>query len=155
MHLSVLKNGIIVPEWYTQAGWLRYNINNNRLFSDEMEVSEFLMQFENISSLWVQMPCFRDGYKPKKVYPKSLRKKSSCCRYKQRVTGDCIMKVHRFQFEVMWLMLAVLGCWARLRKNIGLIQQLIRQESLQKKPPSPIQIRPPPLFAWVESSHIK
>ena len=60
------------------------------------------------------------------------------------------MKIHRFQLEVVWLMLAALSCWATFKENNELIQLMIRQESLQKRPPSPNQIRPPPLFALGE-----
>jgi len=60
------------------------------------------------------------------------------------------MKIHTYIIEVMWLMLAVLDSWAYATKLSVLTQQLIGQESLQKKPPSPNQIRPPPLFALGE-----
>jgi len=56
------------------------------------------------------------------------------------------MKVHKYQFEVMWLVLAVLGCWAASGNVIGLPHQPRRQDGFQKKTHSPIQIRPPPLF---------
>ena len=58
------------------------------------------------------------------------------------------MKVHVYQIEVMWLMLAVLGFWARFKEKHELTQRLIKRKSLHKKPPLPNQIRPPPLFAW-------
>jgi len=58
------------------------------------------------------------------------------------------MKIHRYQIEVMWLILAVLGNWAYADKLGVLAHQLIMQESLQKKPPFANKIRPPPLFGW-------
>ena len=58
------------------------------------------------------------------------------------------MKIHRFQIEVIWLILAVLGSWAYATKLGVLAHQLIKQESLQNKPPFANQIRPPPLFDW-------
>jgi uncharacterized protein YneF (UPF0154 family) len=48
--------------------------------------------------------------------------------------------------EIMWLILAVLGCWVYADKLGVLIHRLIIQESLQNKPPFANQIRPPPLF---------
>jgi hypothetical protein len=75
-----------------------------------------------------------------------LRKKLRFDRYKLMVFKGLIMKIHKFQFEVMWLMLAVLGCWATFKNKRELARKLIRRESLQKKPPSPNQIRPPPLL---------
>ncbi len=56
------------------------------------------------------------------------------------------MKVHKYQVEVMWLMLAVSVCWGAAAQMSGFTHQPIKQDNLQKKPPSPIQIRPPPLF---------
>jgi hypothetical protein len=44
------------------------------------------------------------------------------------------------------LMLAILGCWSAFENNSELARKLVRRESLQNKPPSPNQIRPPPLF---------
>ena len=58
------------------------------------------------------------------------------------------MKVHAYMIEVMWLMLAVLSSWAYAAKLGVLINQLIIQESLQKKPPFTNQIRPPPFLDW-------
>ena len=58
----------------------------------------------------------------------------------------CIMKVHRYQIEVMWLIFALLGIWMYAGKLSVLIHRLIRQKSLQKKPLFVNQIRPPPLF---------
>lgn len=58
------------------------------------------------------------------------------------------MKIHRYQIEVIWLILAVLGSWAYVAKLGVLAHKLITQESLQKKPPFANQIRPPPLFGW-------
>jgi hypothetical protein len=60
--------------------------------------------------------------------------------------GARVMKVHKYQFEVMWLVLAVLGCWAASGNVIELPHQPRRQDGFQKKTHSPIQIRPPPLF---------
>jgi hypothetical protein len=60
------------------------------------------------------------------------------------------MKIHTYLIEVMWLMLAVLGSWVYTAKLGVLVHHLIMQESLQNKPPSPNQIRPPPLFALGE-----
>lgn len=57
-----------------------------------------------------------------------------------------MMKVHKYQIEVMWLILAVLGCWMAAGTVNGLTRQPIRQNSYQKKLHSPIQIRPPPLL---------
>jgi hypothetical protein len=75
-----------------------------------------------------------------------LRKKKRLGRYRLMVFKGLIMKIHRFQFEVMLLMLAVLDCWAAFENNRELVRKLIRRESLQNKPPSPNQIRPPPLL---------
>jgi hypothetical protein len=58
------------------------------------------------------------------------------------------MKVHRYQIEVIWLVLAVLGSWAYAAKLGVLAHQLIKQERLQNKIPFANQIRPPPLFGW-------
>ena len=58
------------------------------------------------------------------------------------------MKVHAYMIEIMWLILAVLGSWMYAAKLGVLAYQLIKQESLQKKPPFANQIRPPPLFGW-------
>jgi len=48
--------------------------------------------------------------------------------------------------EVMWLILAVLGSWVYAAKLGVLIHHLIKQESLQNKPPFTNKIRPPPIF---------
>lgn len=55
------------------------------------------------------------------------------------------MKVHRYQIEVMWSMLIILNFWVEFDNMCELQHQLGVQESLQKRPPSPNQIRPPPL----------
>jgi len=58
------------------------------------------------------------------------------------------MKVHTYTFEVMWLILAVLGSWADVDKLGVFAHHLIVQESLLNKPPFTNKIRPPPLFSW-------
>ena len=57
------------------------------------------------------------------------------------------MKAHKYQVEVMWLVLAVLGYWMATEKMGEFVHQPIGQDGLQKKPLLPIHIRPPPLFA--------
>ena len=61
--------------------------------------------------------------------------------------GGQSMKVHKYQLEVMWLVLAVLGFWVAADHMGEFVHKPIRQDGLQKKPLSPIHIRPPPLFA--------
>lgn len=56
------------------------------------------------------------------------------------------MKVHRYQIEVMWLILAVLGSWVDVDGLSGLPNQPIWHKSLQNKPPFTNQIRPPPFL---------
>ena len=57
------------------------------------------------------------------------------------------MKAHKYQVEVMWLVLAALGYWMATEKMGEFVHQPIGQDGLQKKPLLPIHIRPPPLFA--------
>lgn len=61
--------------------------------------------------------------------------------------GGHIMKVHKYQVAVMWLMLAVLAFCVAADQILEFMHQPIRQDGLQKKPFLPIHIRPPPLFA--------
>jgi hypothetical protein len=61
-----------------------------------------------------------------------------------------IMKVHTYVIDVMWLMFAVLDSGGYATKLSILLQKLIEQESLQKRPPFANQIRPPPLIALGE-----
>ncbi len=55
------------------------------------------------------------------------------------------MKVHRYEFEVMWLILAVLGRWVTIRTTWKLAPQPARQDHVTEQRYSPYQIRPPPL----------
>ena len=60
--------------------------------------------------------------------------------------GGHIMKVHKFQVEVMWLMLAVYFCGFSTDEKCGFTyQQDWIKKGIPKEPRSPIQIRPPPL----------
>jgi len=58
--------------------------------------------------------------------------------------GDHIMKVHKFQIEVMWLFLAVPFYKTTTQEKKGFTQQTIVLDGSLKKPNNPIQIRPPP-----------
>ena len=58
------------------------------------------------------------------------------------------MIIQTYIIEVMCLILVVLGSWMYAAKLGVLIDHLMIQESLQKKPPFANQIRPPPLFDW-------
>ncbi len=58
--------------------------------------------------------------------------------------GDHIMKVHKFQIEVMWLFLAVSFIKPANGEMNGFMQRTIRLKGIQKEQYSPIQIRPPP-----------
>ena len=61
--------------------------------------------------------------------------------------GDHIMKVHKFQIEVMWLFLAVPFYKTTTQEKNGFEQETIVLDGPLKRPNSPIQIRPPPLIA--------
>ncbi|OHB85923.1 MAG: hypothetical protein A2Z38_00520 [Planctomycetes bacterium RBG_19FT_COMBO_48_8] len=60
------------------------------------------------------------------------------------------MKIYRYQIEFIfiWLILATFSRWVYADKLGVLINQLMIQESLQKKTPFTNKIRPPPLFDW-------
>jgi len=58
------------------------------------------------------------------------------------------MIVHTYIIEVILSILIVLDISVRTSILDLLIDQLLIQESLQKKPPFANQIRPPPLFDW-------
>ena len=55
------------------------------------------------------------------------------------------MKVHRYQVDVMWLFLAMLGGWATARTKQQFEPQPARQDRVFEQTYSPNQIRPPPL----------
>ena len=60
------------------------------------------------------------------------------------------MKVHRYQIEVMWLILAVLSGWiSTLTRKRKLEPQPARQDPVREQRYSPYQIRPPPLTDWI------
>jgi len=54
------------------------------------------------------------------------------------------MKVHRYQVEVMWLILAVLSGWGTTLTKWKLEPQPARQDRVEEKNYSPYQSRPPP-----------
>jgi|GEM_PF-1934656 len=54
------------------------------------------------------------------------------------------MKVHRYNIEVMWLVLAVLSGWATALTEWKLAPQPARPDHVKQQTHSPIQIRPPP-----------
>ena len=55
------------------------------------------------------------------------------------------MKVHRYEVEVMWLILAVLCGWATTLTKWKLEPQPARQDRIEEHTYSPYQSRPPPL----------
>ena len=59
------------------------------------------------------------------------------------------MKVHRYEFEVMWLILAVLGSWVKTHTTWKLKPQPARRDHVTEQRYSPYHIRPPPLSDWV------
>jgi hypothetical protein len=59
------------------------------------------------------------------------------------------MKVHRYQFEVIWLILAVLGGWVMTRTKPKLEPQPARQDHVREQRYFPYLIRPPPRTDWV------
>ena len=60
--------------------------------------------------------------------------------------GGQIMKVHMFQIEVMWLMLAMAFCGFSTDGKYGFTyQQNWIKKGIPKEPHYPIEIRPPPL----------
>jgi hypothetical protein len=59
--------------------------------------------------------------------------------------GGHIMKVHKFQIEVMWLMLAMSFCgFTDNKMDVFAHQHNWIKKGIPKEPRSPIQIRPPP-----------
>ncbi|OHB60139.1 MAG: hypothetical protein A2168_07560 [Planctomycetes bacterium RBG_13_50_24] len=58
------------------------------------------------------------------------------------------MIVHTYIIEIMLLILVILDSSLYVSKLGVLINQLVIQESLQKKPHFKNKIRPPPLFYW-------
>jgi hypothetical protein len=63
------------------------------------------------------------------------------------VLWEFFMKVHRYQIEVMFSMLIILGLRMKF-DNISVLQhEPNMQGSLQNKPSLPNPIRPPPLLA--------
>ena len=58
------------------------------------------------------------------------------------------MIVHAYIIEILSSILVVLDISIRASILRVLIDQVMIQESLQKKPPFANQIRPPPLFDW-------
>ncbi|MBN2315436.1 MAG: hypothetical protein JXM79_16015 [Sedimentisphaerales bacterium] len=64
------------------------------------------------------------------------------------------MKVHRYEFEVMWIILAMFGDWVTIhtkttRMEWTLEPQPARQDQIQEQRYLPFQIRPPPLPDWI------
>jgi len=60
--------------------------------------------------------------------------------------GGYVMKVHKFQIEVMWLMLAVSFCGFSTDQKCGFVyQHNWIKKGIPKDPHCPIEIRPPPL----------
>jgi len=55
------------------------------------------------------------------------------------------MKVHRYEFEVMWMILAMFGDWVTIHMDWTLAPQPARQDQVREQRYSPFQIRPPPL----------
>jgi hypothetical protein len=58
--------------------------------------------------------------------------------------GDYVMIICKYSITVLWLFVAVPAVWLAADQLGGFFQQPTKQDGFRKKPPSPIQIRPPP-----------